>query len=154
MRFKNKSTAFLFCAGGIAFVLCLVIGIIALRYQNRQEETAQTTETESSDPAIVTGYSRSDVFYSEGDEDGAYNYISNFSMLKNTELPYVGTVSLNDRIDEYLKAADYISEKLEITNVTENGTYIYFDISIGDTGDILKSTYDIRYDSLDMYIMQ
>ena len=77
------------------------------------------------------------VYYSEGDEDGAYNYIVNGSDLlnNNSEMPYYYYSEINDVLNDELKSAGYSSRKLTFITGSMTGTKYQATFSISDCND-------------------
>lgn len=143
MKKMNRSAKFAFIFSVIISIMFLII-VCSMEKKDKNDKV--TTQNQN------TLYEKQVVMYTENDEDAAYNYIENPDVLKNTEMPYVACLTLNDKIDKYLRDYNYVSEILTIKNAYQKGTIIYFEVFIGDTDAYINVEYDIRYNEFEFIL--
>ena len=136
-----------FIALVILALLFVYIGINKLISNHRTgetqtEEIAKTEEIQNTSKEVSDENEQNNqvVYYSEGDEDGSYNYIINGDdfLANNTEMPYYYYMDIPGLLNEKLKAGGYTARQLTFIEGNLKGTEYTAVFSISESNDIVK----------------
>ena len=141
--------------GAVTAILFIVIIVVISNINNNEEkqygelQTGDNSSLEEDIKSIETT-----VYYSEGDEDGAYNYIINGNefVLNNTEMPAYYYSEIGNILNEKLQDAGYTSRQLTFTSGTRSGTEYKATFSISECNDTITVTNNMGRDDYSVVI--
>ena len=151
----NNITIFHIIGAVAAIIFILSIVIITNIRQSKEKEYGEIqTNQEEFDIEEAINSTDTSVYYSEGDEDGAYNYIINGNefVLDNTEMPAYYYSEIGNILNEKLQAAGYTSRELTFVSGTRTGTQYEAVFSISDCNDTITVTNNMGRDDYSVLI--
>ncbi len=143
---KNKTkellkdfTIFHYIGIGTVLIILTIFVFISKAQEKNTEKLGNISKSNETSLEQLVDNSEKTVYYSEGDEDGAYNYIINGSDLlsDNSEMPYYYYSEINDILNEKLQASGYTSRELTFISGSKTGTKYEAVFSISDCNDIV-----------------
>ena len=143
----KQSTKFITGLLLISFAI-VIITSFALNKNTEQNAEKNLAEYGSSNGNISAAY------YEDGvDED--YNYIINYEILVQYDMPAVGMERIGDEIDRLLKESGTYGSKVEIIMSKKHGTYIEFQAVPEKSKDsIVYFKYQFSTNEMDIYLAE
>ena len=133
----KELTIFHYIGIGTVLIILTIFVLISKVQEKNTEKLGNISKSNETSLEQLVDNSEKTVYYSEGDEDGAYNYIINGSDLlsDNSEMPYYYYSEINDVLNEKLQASGYTSRELTFISGSKSGTKYEAVFSISDCND-------------------
>lgn len=135
----KELTVFHYIGFGAVVLILMVFTLLSFVQNNDKKNLGDISKNDDTDIEQLFNNQNTTVYYSEGDEDGAYNYIINGTDLinNNSEMPYYYYSEINDVLNEKLQASGYTSRELTFISGTKTGTKYEAVFSISDCNDTI-----------------
>lgn len=123
--------------------------------KNPESDMEQTNEINTAEN-ITNSEKENIVYYTEGDEDGSFNYIVNGDDLIRDcqEMPYYYYQEMPEKLSDYLKTCGYSARELTFKEGSQYGTEYTAKFEISESEDFITVTSNLGLDDYTFLIIE